>query len=144
MVAGNPFVGRWVNKLGYTASWVRLDIAAGGEAWTIRVWADPDVQNERLWREWEERYAGVPDHKQAPFDPPLAATLRLLADDVCDTEMRYGFASRDVGFADEHLTLRLDGDDLVADTYTLFKDGSGRSNVFTRDVFTRVPLPSHA
>jgi len=140
-VVGDAFSGTWANIRGDTGSWVRLNIFADGETWAIRAWADADLQAERHWHEAVVLYANVPDHMPGPFAPRPAVTLHLLANDVCDTEMRYGFASWDHKFADEHLTLRLEGNLLFAESYVLFKDDSGRSNCYVKDTFAKEAQP---
>ena len=77
-----------------------------------------------------------------PFVPPPAATLYLLADTVCDSEMKYGFASWDRGFVDEHLTLRLEGGELIVEDFNVFKDDSGRSNFRAQYKFKKVQFPA--
>jgi hypothetical protein len=52
----------------------------------------------------------------------------LLGDNVGATELPYGFAMWDHGFKTEYFTARLENDELVLESYSIFKDGSGRSN----------------
>ena len=52
----------------------------------------------------------------------------LLGDNVGATELPYGFAMWDHGFKLEYFTARLENDELVLESYSIFKDGSGRSN----------------
>jgi hypothetical protein len=52
----------------------------------------------------------------------------LLGDNVGATELPYGFAMCDHGFKTEYFTARLENDELVLESYSIFKDGSGRSN----------------
>ena len=52
----------------------------------------------------------------------------LLGDNVSATELPYGFAMWDHGFKVEYFTARLENDELVLEGYSIFKDGSGRSN----------------
>ena len=78
------------------------------------------------------------DHMPDPFVPPPLAALHLLADTVCDTEMKYGIASWDYGFVETHLTLRLEGDELIGEDFNVFKDGSGRSNYRMQSRFKKV------
>jgi len=141
-VADDAFSGTWAIVDGTAGGWVRLDIMTDGQAWAIRTWADSDVHNEASWRDDVVRYAGDEDHLPGPFVPPPAARLYLLADTVCDTEMKYGFASWDHGFADLHLTLRLEGDALIAEDFTVFKDDSGRSNYRAHYKFKKAKEPA--
>jgi uncharacterized protein (TIGR02996 family) len=141
-LAADVFRGRWVILGGDRSGWVRLDINKHGNAWSIQTWADSDVHYEASWHEDVVRYAGDEDHLPGPFVPPPQATIYLLADTVCDTEMRYGFASWDHGFADEHLTLRHEGDVLIAESFTVFKDDSGRSNYRAQYKFRKVQEPA--
>ena len=71
------------------------------------------------------------DHMPDPFVPPPLAALHLLADTVCDTEMKYGIAFWDHKFKDTHVTLRLEKDELIVEDFNVFKDDSGRSNYRT-------------
>jgi hypothetical protein len=48
-----------------------------------------------------------------------------------------GFATWDTSFATKHVVVRRERRILVAETYTLFKDGSGRSNYFSVERFVR-------
>ena len=52
----------------------------------------------------------------------------LLGDNVGASELPYGFAMWDHGFKLEYFTARLENDELVLESYSIFKDGSGRSN----------------
>lgn len=140
-LADDAFTGRWVIADGNKTGWVRLDIGTDGQAWSIRTWADDQVQWEANWRDDVVRYASDKEHMPGPFVPPPAARLYLLADAVDDAAMKYGFASWDHGFMDEHLTLRLEGDVLIAEDFTLFKDNSGRSNYRMQCKFKKAKEP---
>jgi uncharacterized protein (TIGR02996 family) len=141
-LARETLAGRWINVDGDTGGWVHLDIETDGTARSIRAWASADVQYEAVWREEVVRYALDADHMPGPFVPPPSAPLYLMADTVCDTEMKYGFASWDHGFMDEHLVLRLEGDELLVEDFNIFKDGSGRSHYRARDTFRKLPDPA--
>jgi hypothetical protein len=52
----------------------------------------------------------------------------LLGDKGGATELPYGFAMWDHGFKTEYFTARLENGELVLESYSIFKDGSGRSN----------------
>lgn len=55
--------------------------------------------------------------------------LHLLGDSVADESMKYGFASWELKSAITHyLILRTDDDQLVVETFRIFKDDSDRSN----------------
>jgi uncharacterized protein (TIGR02996 family) len=129
--------GTWGASDDRTEGLLRLDIGTEGQTWTIRAWTECDVRNEEVHR-LEAAAASGPDHMPLPFVPPALATLHLLADDVCDAEMRYGIASWDHGFMNTHLTLRLEGDELIAEDFNVFKDHSGRSNYRGQYKFKKV------
>lgn len=124
------FAGMWCNIDDQdTDGLIRLDIRAEGEAWAIRKLWRGDIWNEELTRRMAKT-ACDSDHPPE-FIPPPFATLHLLADSVGDSEMKYGLASWDLGYCDVHLMLRLEGDELIAEDFTVFRDGSGRSNFRT-------------
>jgi hypothetical protein len=54
--------------------------------------------------------------------------LHLLGDTIGDTKMKYGFAFWESGFAMKYRTVRLEQSELVVELFTVFKDGSKRSN----------------
>jgi hypothetical protein len=103
------FVGDWVNVDNATRGTKRLAISKEGESWFIQTWG-----------------SGMKDGK--PEIPHTKVSLFLLGDSVTGKSLPYGFASWDNGFADRHLTLRLDNEQLIVEHFTLFKDQSKRSN----------------
>lgn len=129
--------GTWGASDDRTEGLLRLEISTEGTTWTIRAWADCDVRNEALYLSELQAWRGDPDHQPEPISPPVA-TLHLLADTVCDTEMKYGIAFWDHGFKETHLTLRFEGDELIAEDFNVFKDGSRRSNYRAQYKFKKV------
>jgi uncharacterized protein (TIGR02996 family) len=132
----DAFAGTWANIDEQTDGWARLDISAAGTTGTIRAWTEYDFQyhEEELRRSAE---AHDPVHHPPPEPPPLG-TLHLLADSVCDTDLKYGIGFWDCGFVERHMTLRLDGDELVAEEFNVFKDDSGRSNYRWKARFRKI------
>jgi uncharacterized protein (TIGR02996 family) len=135
-LAADAFTGAWANIDEQTDGWARLDINTVGTTGTIRAWARSDFQcyQEELRLSAE---AHDPDHHPPPEPPPLGA-LHLLADSVCDTELKYGIGFWDYGFVESHMTLRLEGDELVAEEFNVFKDDSGRSNYCWQAKFRKI------
>ena len=105
-VLADDFEGKWVNVNDKTGGLTRLEVSKKDKGWEIQTWAAAKPMERELGK----------------------ATLHLLADSVGEKQMKYGFASRDSKFADTHLTLRLENGELVVESFTVFKDGSGRSN----------------
>ncbi len=106
VVADEAFEGKWVNVDDMTRGLTRLEISKKDKAWAIQAWG-----------------------ATMPVESDIGkVTLHVLGDSVGDKKMKYGFASWDKKFADTHLTLRLEQDELVVETFTVFKDESGRSN----------------
>lgn len=112
VVAADPFVGKWVNTDEMTGGVTRLEVEKKGDGWAIQAWG-----------------------KCHPTDCDWGkAPLHLLAD-FGDTEMKYGLAHWDAGFSEKHATLRADKGELVVETYTVYKDKSGRSNYRSKYTF---------
>ncbi len=61
----------------------------------------------------------------------------LLGPDVGATDAQRGIAWYDDGFAERHLILRREQELLRLETYTLFKDDSGRSHYYMVEQFRR-------
>ena len=99
-------VGGWVNADKDTRGLKRLAVAKKDDTWSIEAW-------------------GSGGGGEIPWGK---TSLALLGDSAGSKDLPYGFASWDPGFAVTHLTLRLEKDELVVDTFTIFKDKSGRSN----------------
>ena len=106
LVAGEDFVGKWVNTDDKTGGLTRLEICKKDKGWAIQAWGtggDGEIDQGNV-------------------------TLHLLGDTAGDTEMKYGIASWDHKFKETHLTLRLEKGELVVEDFNVFKDDSGRSN----------------
>lgn len=125
--------GTWGAGDDRTEGLLRLEIGTEGKRWTIRAWSECELRYEAARRATAD---ADPDHLPA-YDPPPLATLHLLADTISDTEMKYGIAFWDYGFKETHLTLRLEGDELIAEDFDVFKDDSGRSNYHTQYKFKK-------
>ena len=63
--------------------------------------------------------------------------LILATTGPCSTDVQRGFATWDTSFATKHVVVRMGRRTLVAETYTLFKDRSGRSNYFSVERLVR-------
>ena len=54
--------------------------------------------------------------------------LQMLGDHVEDDRLTYGFATWDHKFSVVHLTMKFENQEMLVQSYTIFKDGSGRAN----------------
>lgn len=106
--AGDDFAGKWINTDEKTSGLTRIEIDVQDGKWTIAAWGAGG--------------GGAGEIDQGKV------TLHRLGDSVNDQEKKYGFASWDHEFADTTLTLRLEKGELVVESFTVFKDNSGRSN----------------
>ncbi len=112
----NPFVGDWKNTKVDPQGVTGVSIAADNKGQsTIAAWG-----------------ACLPD------DCKWGTTsLHLCGDNVADRNISCGFAAWDQGFVDTYVTLRMEKDELVIELYSVFKDGSGRSNYRQVERFCR-------
>ena len=69
--------------------------------------------------------------------PAGKTNLTFLGDSVESKVLPYGFATRDAGFAVKYQTLRMEKGELVVETFTIFKDKSGRSNYRSEERFKK-------
>jgi len=100
----NSIIGEWVNA----ASGLKLKITQDANGSSIEAWA-----------------AGGGGTTEIPWGK---THLDRLGDNVTASNLPYGFATWDHGFKSTHLTARLEGDQLVVEIFSVFKEGSGRSN----------------
>jgi hypothetical protein len=63
-----------------------------------------------------------------------------MADSVSSLEFTQGFAEWDFGFSTVYSTFKLDGDTLQFENFTVFHDGSGRSDYFFVNTMKRTPV----
>jgi hypothetical protein len=115
--APNSIVGEWANA----ASGLKLKITLDAKGSSIEAWAAGS-----------DGTTGIPWGK---------THLDRLGDNVAATNLPYGFATWDHGFKSTHLTARLAEDQLVVETFSVFKDGSGRSNYRTVEKLSKVTHP---
>jgi hypothetical protein len=107
--------GEWKNIDNATRSLTQLNISRTGRTWTIQAWG-----------------------RCQPADCDWGrVTLMVLGDSVTDNSPMYGFAHWDAGFKETQLTLRADGEELAVETYSCFKDNSGRANYRSVERFRR-------
>ena len=114
MAVPNSIIGEWANA----SSGLKLKITQDAKSSSIEAWA-----------------AGGGGTTEIPWGK---TPLDRLGDNVAATNLPYGFATWDHGFKLTHLTARLDGDQLVVETFSVFKDGSGRSNYRTVEKLSKV------
>jgi hypothetical protein len=112
----NGYSGVWVNVDGGTGGITKLSISDNAESGsTIQAWgachpSDCDWGSVKLHR---------------------------LGDTAAAQELPYGFARWDHGFAEAYLVIRMEKSELVAESYDIFKDDSGRTNYRSVDRFRR-------
>jgi hypothetical protein len=75
-------------------------------------------------------------------DSDLGVVPLELLEPVFGRELNYGFATWDHTFRIQHMTLHLEGQELVAETINLYRDDSGRTNYRAVDRFKRYVKPS--
>lgn len=104
--ATNPLAGTWTNVAGRDRGIPKLQIAEANGGWTIRGWG-----------------------ACSPTDCDWGTTkLELLGDSVASTSLPYGFGKWDQNFKDAYIAVRIEGDELVAELFSIYKDQSGRAN----------------
>lgn len=110
-----PMFGTWHNTDKNTAGIVRMILGESGGRFTVHAWAagEPDLYD------WGE----------------IDATAH--AANVTSSEGMAFSATYDFGFVETILAAYTKSGILVLDTFNTFKDGSGRSNYFTREFFHR-------
>lgn len=108
-------VGEWLNVIKEPRVIKRLIISQKRDEWFIEVWSLANGQ-EVSWKK---------------------VKLSLLGDDVEATSLPYGFASWDLGFSDTHRTLRQEENELIVESFSIFKDRSRRSNDRTLQKFRK-------
>lgn len=116
-----PFAGDWVTTANSNPGITRLSINQNNEGqWSIRAWGACH-----------------------PTDCDWGTTsIHLLGESVSDNSFPYGFASWDHGFKSAHFTLRIEKDELVVESYDIFKDNSGRTNYRRLERFHRENPPA--
>jgi hypothetical protein len=115
----DQLVGEWVNINNQTRTAAkRVVISKNNDTWFIKKWASggraPKIE--------------IPDEERK---------LHLVGSNVVDKSLTYGFASYDAGFKEDHTIVHIEKDQLVVETFNIFKDDSKRSNYRTRETFER-------
>lgn len=110
-----PMFGTWHNTDKNTAGIVRMVLGESGEGFTVHAWAagDPDLYD------WGEAQATAHAANTGSSEGMAFSAV-------------YNF-----GFVETILAAYTKSGILVLDTFNTFKDGSGRSNYFTREFFHR-------
>jgi hypothetical protein len=125
-VTGNPFAGNWENVDSATGGLIRLSVTAtlGG---------------------LQVRAVG----KCQPADCDWGtAPLNLLGFNADDRNPSWGMATWDLGMSVTHLVAHMEGLELLAETYTIFKDKSSGTNYHSsyrlkqQGGMTVIPTPS--
>jgi hypothetical protein len=110
-----PFVGDWINVDTKTSGTARLKISDEKQILKIRGWGNC-TPGECDWG---------------------AVRLHLFRSQENPRRFDYGFASWDWRFAECHMVLHLDQNVLLVDSYTIFKDKSGRTDYRSVATFKR-------
>jgi hypothetical protein len=101
-------VGGWINVDKDSGALKRLAVAKKDDTWSIEAWG-----------------AGGGGTLEIPWGK---TSLALLGDNAGAKDLPYGFATWNPGFQVKHLTLRIEKHELFVETFSIFKDKSGRSN----------------
>lgn len=109
-----PLTGLWQNTNPASRGIVRLEIAARDGGLRVRAFG-----------------AGSPE----PFDWGEVAASVLYADGLRSGKGHAFLASYDFGFQESHLQCNLSQGLLIVAAFNVFKDGSGRSNYFSREFY---------
>ena len=113
----DQFIGEWINVDEQTRSTKRVVITKVRTTWYLRTWGSGGGGTTEI------------PHKQR--------RLHLLGSGAADKSLEYGFASYSAGFKQVHNVVQLEEDQLVVESFNIFKDRSGRSNYRVREVFQR-------
>lgn len=114
---GSIFRGDWYNLDPLTRNFPKISISGADGALLINVFGSC-----------------------SPIDCDWGTTdFNLIADSVESTNFDRGFAVYESGFATKYLTLKLEGEKLVVDVFTIFHDGSGRSSFHFQASFEKRP-----
>ncbi len=113
----NDFTGTWANDNASTRGITRIKIKRMGGAITVQAWGSCSPSDCDWGAVSATPYAG------SASSDALGDTVSLVA-------------TFDQSFGEKALVLTLEGSKLVANLYTKFTDGSGRSSYATRETFT--------
>jgi hypothetical protein len=117
------FVGEWVNVEDVVLTAKRLAISRTDNAWSIEAFA-PTVM--------------VVDGIAKEAEVSLGKTRLSLAGDSPDAKaLPYGFTTRDLKVSVQYITLRIEKDQLVVETFTIFSDKAGKSSYRTVEKFKK-------
>ncbi len=117
MTFAGPLEGVWINTDPDTRSVPKVEITEG-------------TTPELVW--WGKTHPE--DSRYGPLK------LILLGESPADRDpMEYGYAEQDSGFAMRKFILRREGDELLLEMLTIFKDDSGRANFRQLMTFQQQP-----
>lgn len=116
-VPQDRFLGEWVNVDGATGGITRVSITQSLTGWTVRAFGACSPTD----CEWGE------------------TPLYLVGDSVDSTSYDRGYAIWDFGFAVSYVSFRIEGSQLESESFTIFQDGSGRSNYRTVERMEHTP-----
>jgi hypothetical protein len=112
------FLGDWIN-VDANGTPLKLKINIDGDTWKIQGWG--------------KCHPADCDWGTVPFS--------LVGSSVEDKSFNYGFAHWNPGFKDRYMVLRHDGKQLIAETISIFKDKSNRSNTRLLSILKRSSSP---
>ncbi len=113
---GEIFQGDWYNLDSFTRGCTKLSISGVGTTWLINGWG-----------------------ACSPTDCDWGGTIFYPMTDFASPPLERGFAIWEFGFKTSYLSVMLVGNQLMADAYNIFHDGSGRDY---HDVYTMAKGPS--
>lgn len=105
-VRQDRFLGEWVNVDAATGDITRVSVTQSVTGWTVRAFGACSPTD----CEWGE------------------TPLYLVGDSVESTSYDRGYAIWDFGFAVSYVSFRIEGSQLELEKFTIFQDGSRRSN----------------
>lgn len=123
--SSNGFPGRSNNK--FAGMWSNIDPDSRGLT-KLLISQDNGVWLAQAWGQCEPKDC---DWGKVP--------LHLIGASVQDTSFDHAFATWEPRHAVTHVIMRLHGEELMVEGFTLFRDNSGRSNFRTAERLSRAP-----
>jgi hypothetical protein len=117
------FIGDWVNVDDEVLTAKRLVISKADNTWTVEAYVPSIVIVDGAIKE-QELSLGM-------------TTLRLAGDSPDEKAMPYGFLTRDLKISMQYSSLRIEKDELIVETFTIFGPNVKQSNYRTLEKFKK-------